>query len=151
MSSMTYAHHDVGSVRVCQDFYTPGPYDAIAYGSGHRLATPCSTYYVWTGLAFGQPDEYPVVSKYDNPEKWSAKKLRQVVEAEIGPLPKGATISIWSPDGEGALYLEFKDEGVEEALAFAQRRSDKVAQNEKMAVDAEVTTSSDAQRPLSRA
>jgi hypothetical protein len=121
MSSVTYAHHDVGTSRVYQQYYTPGPLDALAFGPNSVQATPRSTYYVWTGLAFGLPDSYPVnVAAWDNPEDWSLEKLHQVVEAAVGPLPKGSTVDIWSPDGEGALYLMFDDEGVEDALSFAE-------------------------------
>ena len=34
------------------------------------------------------------------------------------------TLSVWSPDGEGALYAEFDDDNVEAALAFADSLSD---------------------------
>ena len=124
MSSVTYAHHDVAGCRVYQQFYTPGPLDALAFGAASFQATPKSTYYVWTGLAFGQPDEYPLVSHWDNPEDWSAEKLIDVVTNAVGAIPKSATVDIWSPDGEGSLYLEFPDEGVEDALEFAKRMSE---------------------------
>lgn len=121
MSSVTHAFHDVGSSRVYQLYYTPGPFDVMAFGPDSREATPRSTYSVWTGLAFSQPDEYPVVTKWDDPEDWPDEKIRQVIEASVGPIPKSASIDIWSPDGEGAIYLEFKDLDVEDALAFAAR------------------------------
>lgn len=122
MSSMTYAHHDVGAIRVYQQYYTPGPYDALAYGPNSELATPRSTYFVWTGLAFGQPDDSsPKGACWDDPETWAVDRLVQVVTEAVGPIPLGAQIDVWSPDGEGALYLRFSDEGVEEALQFAQR------------------------------
>lgn len=121
LSSMTYAHHDVRAVRVYQQFYMPGPYDVIAFGVDSPEATPKSKYYVWTGLAFPQPDEYPVVSKWDDPQEWSDSKLRKVVKAAVGPIPAGATIDVYSPEGEGGIYLEFQDDGVEKALAFASK------------------------------
>lgn len=125
-SSVTYAHHDVGTSRVSYRYYTPGPFDLMAYGPDHPLSMPKGTYSVWTGLAFPMPDEYLVDgNKWDDPEEWSAAKLKKVVEAGVGKIPKGATIDIWSPDAEGALYLQFTDEGVEDALEFAAKMNQK--------------------------
>lgn len=120
MSSITHAYHDVGKVRVFQRYYMPGPFDLQMFGPDSDLATPKSTYSVWTGLAFGLPDEYPVdVSKWDDPEQWSEEKLREITEAKVGKLPQSAKLSIWSPDGEGMVEAIFKDEFVEDALEFA--------------------------------
>lgn len=130
MSSVTYAYHDVAGTRVYHQYYTPGPFDLLAYGAESIQATPKSTYYVWTALAFGMPDEYPLTSHWDNPEDWSEEKLIGVVTKAVGKIPNGAVVDIWSPDGEGAIYLKFKDEGVEDALAFAMRMSELTAKHD---------------------
>jgi hypothetical protein len=111
-SSITVGEHVCeNGVAVSQRFYNPGPFDVVAYGVDSPAAVAKSTYTVYTGI-YGLPDE---VSKYAAVAL--IKEAHPLVDARA---LKKAEVSIWSPDGEGALFMQFADLEVEEALRFAQ-------------------------------
>lgn len=112
MSCRTFAQHVLpNGVAVFQHHYQPGPFDALAFGADSSLAQPHSTYEVYTGV-HGQPDELT-----------KAQALALVLAAhpavDVESLNLG-DLSIWSPDGEGAVYWKFSDLQVEDALRFAR-------------------------------
>jgi hypothetical protein len=108
-SSVTYAHHCFGDVWLNHFYYQPGPWDHLF--PEKYLRGPESTYSVWSGFALDQ-DEGDI-------ETWSPKQLKKAV----GPIPSCATLEIWNPDGEGAVYVCFRDEDVEDAIKYAKSRS----------------------------
>lgn len=113
-SANTYAHHLCeNGVYVLMRFYTPGAFHALAYGADSKLAQPHAEYSVYCGIE-GLDDE-----AYKNAKDCTARTLAINPLASKKDMAKG-TWSIWSPDGEGALYLDFGDMDVEHALAFAQ-------------------------------
>lgn len=111
-SSVTYAEHIFeNGVRLQHRYYTPGPFDALAYGAEHKLANPRSTYSVYCAIS-DQPDEL---------SHEAAMELIRVLHANVDQeaLACGTSV-VWSPDGEGDLFMEFNDEDVEAAIRFAQ-------------------------------
>lgn len=111
-SSVTIGEHICeNGVKVSQRLYNPGSFDAIVFWPDSSSAMPKSTYTVYTGIHH-LPDK---VSK--------AHAVRLLKAAHPGVDAKAlntAEVSVWSPDGEGALFMQFADLEVEEALRFAQ-------------------------------
>lgn len=111
-SSVTHAEHIFeNGVRLQHRYYTPGPFDTLAYGAEHKLATSRSTYSVYCAIS-GQPDEL---------SQEAALELIRALHANVDEEALGCgTSMVWSPDGEGDLFMEFADEDVEAAIRFAQ-------------------------------
>ena len=112
-SSQTFAHtRRLNGVYVHQSCYTPGPFDLKAFGPDSKLATPSSTYSVYCGVE-GLKDE-----AYKNTAACIAAVQAENPNVDLKALRLGK-FGVWSPDGEGALYVDFNDKNVETALAFA--------------------------------
>lgn len=112
LSSTTHGHAVLANgMWVFQHFYQPGPYHALAYGADSPLAAPNSTYLVFSGVQ-GSDDNGPSMRTL---QAWMENLHPGVDVAAL----QAATIDIWSPDGEGAIYLRFDDLQVECAFALA--------------------------------
>lgn len=112
-SANTFAHHICeNGVYVLMRYYTPGPFDALAFGADSKLAQPHAEYSVYCGV-LDLDDE-----AYKDAKDCVARTLAVNPNASKSDMAKG-TWSVWSPDGEGALYLDFADLDIEHALAFA--------------------------------
>lgn len=109
-SSVTYAHHSFGEVWLNQRFYQPGPFD---FYNPKLPQLAKSTYSVWSGFALDIDD--------GDIDSWSTEQLAQAA----GPIPACSTLEVWSPDGEGAIYVVFQDEDIEEAIKYAKSRNHK--------------------------
>ena len=112
-SSQTFAcTQRLNGVYVHHAYYQPGPFDHIAYGPDSIQAYPASTYTVYCGVEGLKDDAY----------KGKASCIRAVSaenpSVDLEALSFGK-FGIWFPDGEGALYVDFGDEDIEAALAFA--------------------------------
>lgn len=112
-SNQTYARTQrLNSVYVHQVYYIPGPFDLKAFGPDSALAAPSSTYSVYCGVD-GMAD-----NAFESLETCIKAVLATNPFANRKAMSRG-TFNVWSPDGEGSLFVEFKDEDVEAALAFA--------------------------------
>jgi len=88
---------------VSQKFFSPSSFD---FESAAK-----STYSVHLGI-FGLPDEVS--------EAATKRLIREIHPTIDAQGLSAAEIEIWSPDGEGALFLKFGDLDVEHALRLAQ-------------------------------
>lgn len=94
--------------QVLMEHYTPGPFDLIAFGPESPLSTPSSTYFVYTGID-GQPDKL---------SKAAGIVVIKKVHPNVQSCARGV-MDVWSPDGEGALFLRFAEKDMDAAFAFA--------------------------------
>lgn len=112
MSSTTYGHAELGNgVWVFQRYWQPGPFHALAYGVDSDSARPEATYSVFSGVHGAADEGLPLDALL---EKMKALHPNMDVNAA-----RAATVEVWSPDGEGAIYLKFTDLEVEQAFALA--------------------------------
>lgn len=116
----TYAHNvRPNGVYLLQRYYCPGPLHALAYGVEDRRSQAAAEYSVYTG-----------VCNLDDEACRDSTSCRTLVlaknpNADLSAMEAGAW-SIWSPDGEGCLYLDFGDLLVEHAIRFADSLSPRI-------------------------
>lgn len=112
MSSTTYGHAELGNgVWVFQRHWQPGPFHALAYGVDSEIARPKATYSVFSGV-YGSDDEGPSLD--------ALLEMMKALHPDMNVnAARSATVDVWSPDGEGAIYLKFDDLEVEQVFALA--------------------------------
>lgn len=111
-SSNTFGTHMLpNGISLLQRYYTPGPFDLLVYGPDCELATPHAEYSVFSG----------VVGVADNADEEYVMHLLLLDQPQIDRHALvGARFDVWSPDGEGELWVCFADHQLDEALACAR-------------------------------